>query len=137
MRLKLRDVTFVGTVALWVEAQALCERAPSLISSPCTWIVADINTPKTACAVYSCVLNTAGSRSPRIPKIWIAARFLLICSPKWRLPRMVYNGSGGVSRGSTVTCPHPGRARSRSAQRPYHYRNAVPTLSHLAPFALG
>jgi hypothetical protein len=42
MRLKLRDVTFVGTVALWVEAQALCERAPSLISSPYTWIVTDI-----------------------------------------------------------------------------------------------
>ena len=41
MRLKLRDVTFVGTVALWVEAQALCERAPSLISSPYTWIVTE------------------------------------------------------------------------------------------------
>jgi hypothetical protein len=59
MRLKLRDVTFVGTVALWVEAQALCERAPALISGPCTWIVTDNNAPKIACAVYSCVLNTA------------------------------------------------------------------------------
>jgi hypothetical protein len=59
MRLKLRDVTFVGTVALWFAVQALCERAPSLIYDPFYLVFTDINAPKIACAVYSCVLNTA------------------------------------------------------------------------------
>jgi hypothetical protein len=78
------------------------------------------------CSEYCC---SAESRFHRIPKIWIAVRFLLICSRQWRLPRMAYNGSGGVSKGSTVTYPHSGRLRSRSVQRPYRYRDAVPTLS--------